>query len=418
MHFHYTFLFAYTITNISTIFQQVSKEDHQDLLPQFPQFSNGFSLKQLLNFGDNLTRFIRIRILSQEKLISDYNETNIELKAHIEINQKFLKFAQQSVTQQSDESIHIIIQREILDIIESFDAASFYITDTCGDLLRLDSSVGFNDDNCLLKTVSSADFSNPMISEDVIIKTFEHISYAHIQHFLTDSKRETEIFDMIEVPIYIDKHLYGIFYFYNTDPSQGFSIPLKLLLKSYTSQAVNAITNKILIKKTVFLSKYDSLTGLYNRSYFEQYFEDYNRHALRYKEHYSIVLIDLNRLKTINDKFGHVAGDRALQEFANLFKNKIRETDVFARFGGDEFIAIFHNSDLYQTEQRLKDIHDEFSHHHIRYGSFNIPIRFSYGVASSPDESMILNILVKIADERMYRLKDTLHEKEKKDFNF
>lgn len=410
--------FAYTITMISNIFDSLSKDENQNILPQFPNFSDGFFLRQLMSFGDNLTRFIRVRLLSQDKLIDDYNKTNLELKSHIEINRKFLRFAQQSISIQKDESIHVIIQNEILNIIGSFDASSFYILDSCGDLLRLDSSYGFEDDRFLLQSVPIADFFSPMHSEESTIKILEKVVYSSVQHFITDSTRRDEVYDIIELPIYLDKYLYGIFYFYNTDPNREFSDELRLLLKSYTTQAINAVTNKILIKKTVFLSKYDSLTGLYNRSYFEQYFDDFNKHALRYKEHYSIVLIDLNRLKSINDKFGHVAGDRALQEFALAFKDKIRETDVFARFGGDEFILIFHNSNLEQTEKRLKVIHDEFAHHHIRYGSFNIPIRFSYGVASSPDESMILNILVKIADERMYQLKDKLHESEKEDFNF
>lgn len=409
---------AYTIFSILNTFKSFADEEEQEILPQFPKFTGSLNINQLLSFGDDLTRFIRVRLLSQEKLIKDYNETNVELKAHIEINQKFLKFAHLSITDQSEDSIHVIIQREILEIIESFDASSFYITDNCGDLLRLDSSVGFKDDSFLLKSVPSTDFSNPLVSENVNIQISEHLKYTDIHHFITDIDRHHELFDLVELPIYLDTHLYGIFYFYNTDPERSFSSALRLLLKSYKSQAVNAVTNKILIKKTVFLSKYDSLTGLYNRSYFEQYFEDYNKHALRYKEHYSIILIDLNRLKAINDKFGHIAGDRALQEFATLFKDKIRETDILARFGGDEFIAIFHNSNLEQTKKRLKTIHDDFSHHHIRYGSFNIPIRFSYGIASSPDESMILNILVKIADERMYELKEKLHEQEKSDFDF
>lgn len=410
--------FTYTITIISNTFDTLSKDEHQNILPKFPGFSKDFSLRQLMTFGDNLTQFIRIRLLSQEKLIADYDKTNSELKSHIEINRKFLRFAQQSIAIQSDESVHIIIQNEILNIINSFDASSFYILDSCGDLLRLDSSYGFEDHRFLLQSVPILDFFSPMHSEESTIKIFEKTTYSSVHHFITDSTRRDEIFDIIELPIYLDQYLYGVFYFYNTNPEREFSDELRLLLKSYTTQAINAVTNKILIKKTVFLSKYDSLTGLYNRSYFEQYFNDFNKHSLRYKEHYSIVLIDLNRLKSINDKFGHVAGDRALQEFASAFKEKIRETDVFARFGGDEFILVFHNSNLEQTQKRLEVIHDEFSHYHIRYGSFNIPIRFSYGVASSPDESMILNILVKIADERMYRLKDRLHESEKEDFNF
>lgn len=409
---------AYKVFSIIALFKHFSKEAQQGILPQFPRVTHALSIKQVFSFGDDLKRFIRMRLLSQEKLIQDYNDTNIELKSHIDINQKFLKFAHLSISDHSDNSIHVMIQREILDIIDSFDASSFYITDTCTNLLRLDSSVGFEDNRFLLQSVPSTEFSNPLLSEEINIQLFEHVKYKDIPHFITNTDRQDQVFDLVELPIYLETHLYGIFHFYNTNPEKSFSSALRLLLKSYKFQAVNAVTNKILIKKTVFLSKYDSLTGLYNRSYFEQYFEDYNKHALRYKEHYSIILIDLNRLKAINDKFGHVAGDKALQEFATHFKNSISEEDVLARFGGDEFIAIFHNSDLEQTKERLKIIHKDFSHHSIPYGSFDIPIRFSYGIASSPDESMILNILVKIADERMYKLKDKLHEQEKNDFEF
>lgn len=410
--------FAYTHTNISNTLNELSSKEQQNLLPKSPDFNANFNLKQFFAFGDELSHFIRVRLMSQDKLVKDYNRTTNELKSHIIINQKFLHFAQLSIEMNSGDSVHETIQKEILSIMDSFNASSFYLTDDCSDLLRLDSTYGFDNEDFLLKSVPIVDFFSPMHSDDASIKIHEKITYAQVQHFITDFNRSEDSFDLVEVPIYIDQHLYGVLYFYNTNPEGGFSNQVHLLLQEYSAQAINAITNKILVKKTFFLSKYDSLTGLYNRSYFEHYFEDYNKHALRYKEHYSIVLIDLNRLKTINDKFGHIAGDKALQEFATFFKNTIRETDVLARFGGDEFIAIFHNSNLEQTEKRLEKIHQNFNHHHIRYGGFNIPIRFSYGVASSPDESMILNILVKIADERMYRLKEVLHKKERKDFDF
>lgn len=410
--------YAYTQANISNTLNRLSEEKDTHLLPKYPKVSSGISLKELFTFADDLISFIRIRILSQEKLIDDYNKTTEDLKSHIIINQKFLKFAQQSMIAETSENIHNLIQQEILSIIDSFDASSFYVTDSCCDYLRLDSSYGFSNDDFLLRSVPSADFSSPIVEEKATIKMVEKVPYSRINHFMTNIERSDELLDYLEMPIYIDEHLYGIFFFYNTDPKKVFSKEVRLLLNDYTPQALSAVTNKILVKKTFFLSKYDSLTGLYNRSYFEQYFEDFNKHALRYKEHYSIILMDLNRLKAINDKFGHVAGDRALQEFASTFKNKIRETDILARFGGDEFICIFHNSTLEETRKRLKLIHEEFSHHHIRYGGFNIPIRFSYGVAASPDESMILNILVKIADDRMYSLKDQLHEAEKDDFDF
>lgn len=410
--------YAYTQANISNTLHTLSKEKDARLLPKYPNLSRNISLKELFTFSHNLISFIRIQILSQEKLIDDYTKTTEDLKSHIMINQKFLKFAQLSMVAEASENIHNLIQQEILSILDSFDASSFYLTDNCYDYLRLDSSYGFSNDDFLLRSVPSADFSIPIVKEKATIRLFEKIPYSHVNHFMSNIESSETLLDYLEMPIYIDEHLYGIFFFYNTHPDKVLSNKVRLLLNDYTPQALSAVTNKILVKKTFFLSKYDSLTGLYNRSYFEQYFEDFNKHALRYKEHYSIILIDLNRLKVINDKFGHVAGDRALQEFASIFKSKIRETDILARFGGDEFICIFHNSTLEETRKRLKLIHEEFSHHHIRYGGFNIPIRFSYGVATSPDESMILNVLVKIADDRMYSLKDQLHEQEKDVFDF
>ncbi|MBN2897775.1 MAG: GGDEF domain-containing protein [Clostridia bacterium] len=410
--------YAYTQAHISNTLNRLSKINTSDLLPELPDLLAGASLKQLFSFGDELIHFIKIRVLSQEKLMDDYRQIRDELDAHILINKKFLKFAQHAVVSDTEENIHSVIQQEILGLTGGLNASAFYMADSCSDFLRLDSTYGFEDDSFLLKSVPSADFTSPIFEDESSIRIIEKTPYAKISYFISNIERSNELFDFLEMPIYIDHHLYGIFLFFNTLPEETFSNELRLLLKNYTSQAINAVTSKILMRKTFYLSKYDSLTGLYNRSYFEQYFEDYNKHALRYKEHYAIVLIDLNRLKTINDKFGHVAGDRALQEFANLFNSKIRETDILARFGGDEFIAIFHNSTLDQTQARLKLIHEEFTNYHIRYGGFNIPLRFSYGVSASPDESMILNILVKLANERMYELKEHLHEIEKEDFNF
>ena len=410
--------YAYTQANISNTLNQISKNRNADFFPVFPDLKAGASIKQLFSFGDDLIQFIKIRILSQEKFMHDYRQINDELNIHVLINKNFLKFAHHPVVEDNDENIHLVIQKEILVLGSSFDATAFYITDSCSHYLRLDSTCGFEDDSLLLRSVPAEDFMSPLIEGEPIIRIVEKMPYSKISHFITNTANNQTLYDFLEMPIYVEHQLYGIFFFYNTNPEKTFSKALKLLLETYTAQAINAVTNKILVKKTFYLSKYDSLTGLYNRSYFEQYFEDYNKHALRYKEHFSIILIDLNRLKTINDKFGHVAGDRALQEFATMFKDRIRETDILARFGGDEFIAIFHNSTLQQTQKRVEHIHEEFSKHSVRYGGFNIPVRFSYGVASSPDESMILNILVKIADERMYRLKEQLHEIEKEYFNF
>ncbi|MDG2866089.1 GGDEF domain-containing protein, partial [Vibrio parahaemolyticus] len=119
---------------------------------------------------------------------------------------------------------------------------------------------------------------------------------------------------------------------------------LKLMEFIQTNTEI-AINNYIINHANFYLATHDALTGVYNRSYFSQLFESFKERALRYNEIFHLVMFDLNNLKYINDNFGHIAGDEAIKTFAKRLSVIIRKSDVFARYAGDEFVAIFLNTD-------------------------------------------------------------------------
>jgi diguanylate cyclase (GGDEF)-like protein len=163
---------------------------------------------------------------------------------------------------------------------------------------------------------------------------------------------------------------------------------------------------------------FDKLTNIYNRTYFEDMFYDFQNKAFTHNKKFTLVIMDLNYLKKINDTYGHILGDEALKTFAEGVKKHFNATDVFARYGGDEFIALVDNVNLEHTKQTFEEIISYFEHINIEYNGTLIPIQFSYGIAEAPAESMILDILVKIADERMYLHKKYLKHKNQEDSRF
>jgi diguanylate cyclase (GGDEF)-like protein len=99
-------------------------------------------------------------------------------------------------------------------------------------------------------------------------------------------------------------------------------------------------------KKIELLSITDKLTSLYNRTKIDQLFTDELKRAERYGEGFSVILIDLDYFKSVNDTYGHQVGDTVLQEMSRLLRESVRKTDYVGRWGGEEFLVISPQSDI------------------------------------------------------------------------
>ena len=99
------------------------------------------------------------------------------------------------------------------------------------------------------------------------------------------------------------------------------------------------------------LVKYDTLTGLLNRRSILDRLNDHLKHALRYHENFSIIMLDIDHFKNVNDSYGHLVGDDVIEIIAGIIKNSLRKTDLAGRYGGEEFIVILPQTNLSTGEQ-------------------------------------------------------------------
>lgn len=153
------------------------------------------------------------------------------------------------------------------------------------------------------------------------------------------------------------------------------------------------------------VSTMDELTDISNRRGFMILSEQALRFCARHEIPATLVFIDLDGFKPINDTFGHAEGDRALISFAEQMKKALRESDIFARIGGDEFVALLLNTPLQPAITKMESFKkgiDQFNQHADR----GYDLAFSYGVVEyNPALHQTLDVLLEAADTLMYKVK-------------
>lgn len=148
----------------------------------------------------------------------------------------------------------------------------------------------------------------------------------------------------------------------------------------------------------------DPLTGCYNRREFENQLEKNMAHAARHKNTLSLFMFDLDYFKEVNDRYGHQAGDLVLKEVASTVKKNIRQGDILARFGGEEFIAILPGTDLQKAKELAERLREKISRLEIKTEDRTIGVTASFGVAQMQPDSTMDRLIAK-ADVMLYKAK-------------
>ncbi len=165
---------------------------------------------------------------------------------------------------------------------------------------------------------------------------------------------------------------------------------------------IYSLRDKQLELKTLAL--HDSLTGLYNRTYFDLMIKQEIKKAKRYGGRFSVSVIDIDNFKYINDTYGHLHGDGILREFALILKNSVRESDLLIRYGGDEFIIVSPETSTAENDGMIGRIKRNIHLWNKEYESENYSLSFSHGFAVFDKEKDLKQVLEE-ADAKMFRNK-------------
>ena len=167
---------------------------------------------------------------------------------------------------------------------------------------------------------------------------------------------------------------------------------------------------KLLETKLKEIAIRDPLTNTYNRWYLMERFHQIIDNYKRVKNPFSLVILDIDFFKEINDSYGHQAGDYILTNFANIVNQNIRSYDIFGRYGGEEFILLLPDTDKENAYILVKRILNIIRNKPFIYEDIGIKLTFSSGIIESSEISLdkvSVDELIKVADSRLYEAKQT-----------
>lgn len=208
------------------------------------------------------------------------------------------------------------------------------------------------------------------------------------------------------VPMKIKDQVIGVIELINSYEELNFNESDFLLISAIADFAAIALENARNYKRINELVITDDLTGLYNSRQFGTLIENEVKRSGRYGEKFSLIFLDLDHFKGINDTYGHLVGSRMLGEFGKLIGRHIRVSDMAARYGGDEFAIILPHTGKEQAVKVAGHLLDAMRRtHFVSDGNTPITLTASFGVATFPDDADSRADLIRAADSAMYDAK-------------
>lgn len=210
------------------------------------------------------------------------------------------------------------------------------------------------------------------------------------------------------VPLTAQNNIYGLLYMETSqNENHYFNDDQRLMINAFAELIALALANVRLRENLQYQSIRDPLTGLYNRRYLDDYLFKHTHLAERNKTPFSVLLLDLDHFKKINDHFGHDAGDAVLKEVGNVLQNSIRIGDIATRYGGEEFVIVLYDITVEAARKRAESIRQAVMMLKIKYGVQQIgPVSITTGISTWPGDGKTSIELIEKADIALYNGKN------------
>jgi diguanylate cyclase (GGDEF)-like protein len=220
-----------------------------------------------------------------------------------------------------------------------------------------------------------------------------------------DQRTGFETKSMVCLPLISKGRTLGVIELLNTARGHFSERDIELLVALADFAAI-AVENARYVKRIKDLSIVDDVTGLYNSRHLHALLETEISRAVRYSAPFSVIFLDLDYFKLVNDRHGHLVGSRLLREIGQVLRFNLRTVDWATRYGGDEFVLILPRTgrkEALLVAQRLRYALNGTVF--LRNEKLNIRITASFGIATFPEDAKSKEDVIRLADQAMYRVK-------------
>jgi len=306
------------------------------------------------------------------------------------------------------EAVYLRQIHELMTMVDA-EAVSERITNTVLDILGLPHGTLFLHDPRLERYVVS--FSNdpgyretgeflPGIPPDLLQKAL-----AAPQLFAVSRDRDGA--GLMAMPLQVREDLLGVIRV-PLLPNEDISVEAGENVTRYLGAVAQVLSNIYQLTRSRDLAMRDDLTKAYNRRFFETHLDEEIERSRRYGTLFSIIFLDLDDLKMVNNLYGHLSGSRTLQEVAKRILGAVRGIDKVVRFGGDEFCVILPQTDQDQAVAVANRVARAVSANALHIDpEIEVSITASFGIATYPTHAITKDGLIRQADAAMYRVKSS-----------
>jgi two-component system, cell cycle response regulator len=223
---------------------------------------------------------------------------------------------------------------------------------------------------------------------------------------LVSAPGEPDARDVMAVPLRTGSAMLGVLALYDRKDGREFDSGDLQTINTFAGQAAVALDNVLLHQEAQQLSVTDALTGLGNFRSFQHSLAREVERAARFDRTLGLLIIDLDRFKSVNDAYGHQVGNDVLVEVAERLRTEVREVDIVARYGGEEFVVVLPESDSDGAVGTAARICAAMRAEVFRVPGLELSVTVSVGVAVFPRHGRNANDLIRAADRALYAAKD------------
>jgi diguanylate cyclase (GGDEF)-like protein len=226
-----------------------------------------------------------------------------------------------------------------------------------------------------------------------------------------DARTKMETRSIVAVPVRFRDHCLGVIELINCVGPEGFSQRDLALLEALADYAAIAIENARHVQRIHELTITDDCTSLYNARHLNFMLDTEIYRSHRYAFEFSLIFIDLDHFKMVNDTYGHLMGSKLLSEIGSAIKEKCRLIDLAFRYGGDEFVVLLPQTSKENALGVARRLHKLIREAvWLQEPGLNVHVTASVGVASYPSDSRTKAELLHLADEAMYLVKNSTRD--------